>query len=111
MNLEDYEPSQPVDDRRGETYYGRQRRWPMQFWERSAPSLLDLQYPYWYGDTRLRSGLSRDPGYNMISQDPRMAWRNRLPLPDVPLQRYPSNPTIPYEPAVVGWDQPWTMGR
>lgn len=112
MNIEDYEPSRPVEDRRGETYYGRQRRWPMQLMERPARSLLDLQYPSWYGDMNVRGGLSRDLGYNMIGQDPRMDWRNRLPLPAMPTQNYPTRvqPSY-YEPQTVGWQQPWTMGR
>jgi hypothetical protein len=108
MNIEDYQPSEPVEDRRGETYYGRQRRWPLHLVDRRQPrSLLDLLY----SGNDVRSGLARDAGYNMIGQDPRMGWRNRLPLPDVQMQNYPANVQIPYEPAVVGLDQPWTTRR
>jgi hypothetical protein len=108
MNLpDDYEPSQPIDDRRGATYYGR--NWATEAYvprDRGKPtSLIDLMY----AGPEIRSGLSRDLGYNMVGQDPQMEWRNRLPLPGVPLQNYPASvPTSYYEPPKVGWDQPWT---
>jgi hypothetical protein len=113
MNLEDYAPSQPIDDRRSQQWW-RPRQMPPNsppFFPRErdpsqSVSLLDM-----VDASGIRGGLSRDLGYNMVGQDPRMQWRNRLPLPDVPLQNYPSNPAIPYEPATVGWDRPWTMGR
>jgi hypothetical protein len=112
MNLADYSPSVPVEDRRPQQGW-RPRQLPPQgpplmLQDRGEPrSLLDL----WYGGNDVRSGLSRDVGYNMIGQDPRMGWRNRLPLPNVQMQNYPANVALPYEPANIGWDRPWTTGR
>lgn len=123
MNLpDDYAPSVPVDDRRRARPYWRPQ--PASF----APNYLPFQ-PRELGEQRtpsgslldmldasgIRGGLSRELGYNNVGRGPQMMMRpdNRLPLPALEGPNYPAQPyvDVPYNPATIGWEQPWTLGR
>ena len=95
MNLEDYEPSLPVEDRRAQYLRGSGR------FERrgqQARTLLDLMgmeppQPYQYQTGPAASGLADVAGYNMIG---------RRPLQPAPY-RMPSMPlNSPLDPRFIG---------
>jgi hypothetical protein len=90
MNLQDYDPSLPVEDRRGETYYGRQRP---RFYDPvyrnaiSPQSLLDMLRPgapVAQNYALPAAGMAEALGYNQMGRRPMPPMQSPDPLTNSP---------------------------